>query len=101
VGSPTPHPVGGTLHAPQTPLAERMKTFCEVGFFRCRQPSPSSPLKSGFSGQALRFGWLSLRSITGGRDTFTMEHSHYEQVPGHLAEGIIASHKKVAVAEEG
>ena len=40
-----------------------------------------------------------LRSITGGRGTFTMEHSHYEQVPAHLAESIIAAHKKVAVAE--
>ncbi|MEX2161327.1 MAG: elongation factor G [Anaerolineales bacterium] len=41
-----------------------------------------------------------LRSITGGRGTFTMETAHYEQVPAHLAEGIIAAHKKVAVAEE-
>ena len=32
----------------------------------------------------------SLRSLTGGRGYFTMEFSHYEIVPKHLAEGIIA-----------
>jgi elongation factor G len=41
-----------------------------------------------------------LRSITGGRGTFSMEEAHYEQVPPHLAEGIIAAHKKEEVAEE-
>lgn len=41
-----------------------------------------------------------LRSITGGRGTFTMETAHYEQVPPHIAEGIMAAHKKEAVAEE-
>jgi len=34
-----------------------------------------------------------LTSITGGRGTFTMELSHYEEVPGQLAEQIIAQHK--------
>jgi elongation factor G len=34
-----------------------------------------------------------LTSITGGRGTFTMEFSHYEEVPGQLAEQIIAQHK--------
>jgi elongation factor G len=31
-----------------------------------------------------------LRSITQGRGVFTMEFSHYEEVPGHLTEEIIA-----------
>ena len=48
--------------------------------------------------QMLRYA-TELRSITGGRGTFSMEHSHYEQVPPHLAESIIAAHKKEAVAE--
>ena len=30
-----------------------------------------------------------LRSMTQGQGTFTMEFDHYEQVPGHLVEGII------------
>ena len=41
-----------------------------------------------------------LRSITGGRGTFTMEHSHYDQVPSHIAEGIIASRTKHDEEEE-
>ena len=32
-----------------------------------------------------------LRSITQGRGLFTMEFSHYEEVPRHLADGIIAA----------
>jgi elongation factor G len=41
-----------------------------------------------------------LRSITGGRGVFTMEQSHYEQVPPHIAEGVIASRAKKNGAEE-
>ncbi len=35
-----------------------------------------------------------LRSLTGGRGSYTMRHSHYEEVPPHLAEAIIAEHKR-------
>ena len=35
-----------------------------------------------------------LRSITQGRGTYTMEFSHYEEVPAHLASGVIAEAKK-------
>lgn len=35
-----------------------------------------------------------LRSITGGRGGFTMEFSHYEEVPPHLAEKIVAEAAK-------
>ncbi len=35
-----------------------------------------------------------LRSITGGRGVFTMEFSHYEVVPGHIAGEIIAQRQK-------
>lgn len=31
---------------------------------------------------------LDLRSLTGGRGTFTAEHDHYEVLPAHLAEGL-------------
>lgn len=41
-----------------------------------------------------------LRSITGGRGVFAMEHSHYEQVPPHLAEEIIAARAGDAEEEE-
>ena len=33
---------------------------------------------------------IDLRSMTGGQGTFRMEHSHYEEVPSHLADKIIA-----------
>ncbi|HEV8639167.1 MAG TPA: elongation factor G [Chloroflexota bacterium] len=36
-----------------------------------------------------------LRSITQGRGTYTMEFSHYEEVPAHIAQQVIAEHKKV------
>ena len=35
-----------------------------------------------------------LRSMTGGRGMFTMEFSHYEEVPSHLSEKIISANKK-------
>jgi elongation factor G len=41
-----------------------------------------------------------LRSITGGRGVFTMEHSHYNQVPPHIADGIIAARQKHVKVEE-
>ncbi|MGH2739156.1 MAG: elongation factor G [Actinomycetota bacterium] len=33
---------------------------------------------------------IDLRSLTGGRGTFTMRFSHYEEVPAHIAEKLIA-----------
>jgi elongation factor G len=42
-----------------------------------------------------------LRSITGGRGVFTMEFSHYETVPAHLAQDIInARQKELQAAKE-
>jgi elongation factor G len=41
-----------------------------------------------------------LRSITGGRGVFTMTPSHYEVVPQHVAEGIIAARKKDVSKED-
>jgi elongation factor G len=35
-----------------------------------------------------------LRSITGGRGTFTATLDHYEEVPSHLAEKVIEAHRK-------
>jgi elongation factor G len=37
---------------------------------------------------------LDLNAMTGGRGTFTMEHSHYEEVPAQLAEKVIAAEKE-------
>ena len=39
-----------------------------------------------------------LRSLTGGRGTFTSTLDHYEDVPQHLAEKVIEAHKKEAEA---
>ncbi len=35
-----------------------------------------------------------LKSITSGRGSFTMEFSHYDIVPSHLVQAIIAQAKK-------
>ncbi len=35
-----------------------------------------------------------LRSKTGGRGMFTMKHSHYEEVPSHLQEQLVADAQK-------
>jgi elongation factor G len=40
-----------------------------------------------------------LRSMTSGRGTFTYEHSHYEEVPAHIVEKIVAEAKKKEDAE--
>lgn len=37
---------------------------------------------------------IDLRSITQGRGSFTMEFDHYEEVPAHIAEQVIAESKK-------
>jgi elongation factor G len=34
-----------------------------------------------------------LRSMTGGRGSYSMEYSHYEEVPAHLAEKVVAAAK--------
>ncbi|TMJ13025.1 MAG: elongation factor G [Bacillati bacterium ANGP1] len=41
-----------------------------------------------------------LRSITGGRGTFEMEFSHYDEVPAHIADRVIAEAKKQKEAVE-
>ncbi len=42
-----------------------------------------------------------LRSMTGGRGTFTMEFSHYEEVPAHIAQKVIeAANKEKEAAEK-
>jgi len=42
---------------------------------------------------------IDLRSMTGGRASFTMRFSHYEEVPSHLADRIVAEAQKAR--EEG
>ncbi|MFN2589952.1 MAG: elongation factor G, partial [Actinomycetota bacterium] len=37
---------------------------------------------------------IDLRSTTGGRGAFTMTFDHYEEVPSHLAEKVIAEQKR-------
>ncbi len=41
-----------------------------------------------------------LRSITGGRGVFTMEFSHYEIVPAHIAQEVIAARQKELEAKK-
>lgn len=47
--------------------------------------------------EMMRYG-NELRSMTGGRGIYTMKFSHYETVPSHLAQGIIAANKQAAPA---
>jgi elongation factor G len=42
-----------------------------------------------------------LRSITGGRGTFSATLDHYDEVPTHLAEKVIEAHRKTAEATSG
>jgi elongation factor G len=39
-----------------------------------------------------------LRSLTGGRGTFSSTVDHYEEVPGHIADKVIEAHKKEEAA---
>jgi elongation factor G len=48
--------------------------------------------------EVLRYA-IDLRSMTQGRGTFTVEFSHYEPVPGPIAQKIIAQHKSAAQKE--
>jgi elongation factor G len=48
--------------------------------------------------EMLRYA-IDLRSITRGRGTFSVQPSHYEEVPAHIAQTIIANHKKEREAE--
>ncbi len=41
-----------------------------------------------------------LRSMTGGRGTFTMEFSHYEEVPAQIADKIVEAAKREKEAQE-
>ncbi|MBR1417762.1 MAG: elongation factor G, partial [Synergistaceae bacterium] len=41
-----------------------------------------------------------LRSMTSGEGTFSMEYSHYEEVPADIAKKVIAAHKKEDEDEE-
>jgi elongation factor G len=50
--------------------------------------------------EALRYA-SDLRSITGGRGSFDMEFSHYEEVPAHVAERVVAEAKKQKAATAG
>jgi elongation factor G len=41
-----------------------------------------------------------LRSITGGRGSFSIEFSHYDELPGHLMDKVIAESKMAADEDE-
>lgn len=41
-----------------------------------------------------------LRSMTGGRGTFTMEFSHYEEVPAHIAQKVVEQGNKERAEKE-
>ncbi len=41
-----------------------------------------------------------LNSITGGRGSYTMAMSHYDEVPAHLLQKIVDEHKKEVEEEE-
>jgi elongation factor G len=48
--------------------------------------------------EMMRYGNI-LRSMTGGRGIYTTTFLRYDVVPSHVAQGIIAAHKPVAVAD--
>jgi len=44
---------------------------------------------------------IELRSLAQGRGSFTMSLDHYDDVPGHIAEKVIESHRKELEAAGG
>ena len=50
-------------------------------------------------GEMLRYA-SDLRSITGGRGTFEIQFSHYDEVPAHIAERVTAEARKQKEAVE-
>jgi elongation factor G len=50
--------------------------------------------------EVLRYA-IDLKSITQGKGTFSMEFSHYEEVPAHISQKIIDVHKAEKEAEKG
>ena len=51
-------------------------------------------------GEVLRYA-SDLRSITGGRGTFTASFSHYDPVPGHVADRLVAEARRQTEETEG
>ncbi len=49
--------------------------------------------------EIMRYG-TDLRSMTQGRGVYSMQFSHYDPVPSHLAQAVIDAHKKEVAAEE-
>ena len=49
--------------------------------------------------EVLRYS-TDLRSMTGGRGTYTLKFSHYDEVPDHVAQGLIAAYEKARAAGE-
>jgi len=43
---------------------------------------------------------IDLRSITQGRGRYTMKFSHYEEVPAHAAQPVIAAYQKAKGGDE-
>jgi elongation factor G len=41
-----------------------------------------------------------LRSMTGGRGTYELKFSHYDEVPEHVAQGLVAAYEKARAAGE-
>jgi elongation factor G len=41
-----------------------------------------------------------LRSLTGGRGLYSMEYAHYDVVPSHIAQGIVAAAERAKTGEE-
>ena len=62
-----------------------MGTEPDDGYQKVRATVPESEM--------MRFA-LDLRSITQGRGSFSKQFSHYEEMPAHLAKGIIEEFQK-------
>ena len=49
--------------------------------------------------EVLRYS-TDLRSMTGGRGTYELKFSHFDEVPEHVAQGLIAAYEKARAAGE-
>lgn len=82
--------MGGTISDLNSKRAHVLGTVPEDGFSIIEVQIPLA--------ETLRYA-TALRSVTQGRGTFTIEFSHYEEVPQHITQRIIEQAKKEAARE--
>ena len=77
---------------PQTTNNRMELTAAVRGLDALKEPCEVEIVAHVPTSEVLRYA-IDLRSMTGGRGRFTREHSHYDPVPSHLTDKIVATAK--------